>query len=236
MAFNKDFIICIIENLTNKQSTYTTSYKGKKSFSDVAEYVRAGKLLGKTMRGNASIDTDIGSIFRYKYLNNGIDSTDGYYEITIQHMGNVIISMQITNQTVGAAYDTKRRIAAMEKDIKDFEGKAEPVKQAPKIDWSAKELPEILDELDKKISEFSANACVTTFNEMLTVKEALDSKINALPLAERGKFSSAISNLTMYINTIKTQFANPMIDVKRFVGTYVPQMQSALAEIAALIA
>ena len=48
MAFDKDFIISIIETITKKQSTYTTSYEGKKKFSDVAEYVRAGKLLGKS--------------------------------------------------------------------------------------------------------------------------------------------------------------------------------------------
>ena len=35
MAFDKDFIISIIETFTKKQSTYTTSYKGKKKFSDI---------------------------------------------------------------------------------------------------------------------------------------------------------------------------------------------------------
>lgn len=236
MAFDKDFIISIIETITKKQSTYTTSYEGKKKFSDVAEYVRAGKLLGKSLRGNATVDTDMGSIFNYKYLFNGIDGSAGYYEVNIQHMGDVILSMKVKCHAEGAAYVTKKQIAKMEAELKNFEGKAEPVKQTPMVDWSAKELPEILDAFDKKISEFNSNACVATFKEMLPVKEALDAKINALPLAERGKFSSPVSNLNMYINTLKTQLANPMIDVKQFVGTYVPQMQSALAEIAALIA
>lgn len=236
MAFDKDFIISIIETFTKKQSTYTTSYKGKKKFSDVAEYVRSGKLLGKSLRGNATIDTDMGSIFHYKYLYNGTDTAAGYYEITIQHLDEAILSMEITCRAEGSAYSTKKQIAKMEADLKDVEIKTEPVVQAPKMDWSAKELPEILDALDKKISEFSANACAATFNEILPIKEALDTKINAIPLAERGKFSSPVSNLNMYINTLKTQLSNPMIDVKQFVGTYVPQMQSALAEIAALIA
>ena len=89
--------------------------------------------------------------------------------------------------------------------------------------------------MDAKIQNFAKNACVNTFNEILPVKEAIEAKINAMPLANRGAFASPLSNLNMYITTLKTQFSNPMIDVKQFVGTYVPQMQTAIAEMASLV-
>ena len=88
--------------------------------------------------------------------------------------------------------------------------------------------------IDAKVQNFSKNVNFATFNEIVPVKEAIEAKINEIPLAKRGAFSSPMSNLSMYITTLKTQFSNPMIDVKQFVGTYVPQMQAAIAELALL--
>ena len=106
----------------------------------------------------------------------------------------------------------------------------------PSIDYSSKNLSELLEILDNKVQEFGTNANKSTFAEIVPVKEAVDAIVNKIPLAQRGAYTSPLSNLGMYINTLKTQFANPMIDVSQFVGTYVPQMQSAIAELAAVAA
>ena len=234
MALNKDYIFYWIEALTGKRSTYTGSCQPKKKFSDVAKYVREFKLLGQSTGGQVSIDTDTGTIFNYKYLFNGKDDSSGYYEVTVYHFGELIKSMEIKYHNPGAAYMTKNAIAKMENALEDFEAKAEEVKSVPKVDYSGKELPALLEIMDRKIQDFAANTTLATFNEIVLVKDAIDAKINAISLAERGKFSAPMSSLNMYMNTLKTQLANPMIDVKQFVGTYVPQMQAAIAELAAI--
>lgn len=237
MAFDKDYIFYLIESVTGKMSTYTGSCKPKKKFSDVAKYVREGKLLGTSLIGRAVVDTDTGGVlFNYKYYYNGKSEEKGFYEVTIQHFGESIQSMEIKLKNCGAAHMTKQVIAKMEAALEDYKGKAEPIAEAPKVDYSGKEFPELLEIIDKKIQDFAANANVATFNEIIPVKNAIEAKVNAISLAERGAYSKPMSNLNMYINTLKTQLANPMIDVNQFVGTYVPQMQAAIAELMALVA
>lgn len=236
MKITKDYVFYVFEAFTKRRSTYTGSCQTNKKFSDVAQYIREFKFLGSSLLGQTNIDTDMNSIFHFKYLSNGKDTREDYYEIKITHYGEAIQSMQITVFGAGAAYKTKEAIAIMESKLKDFDGNDEVVEPAPAVDYSGNELPELLDIMDKKLQAFAANANTSTLDELVSVKDAIETKINAIPLAERGKFSSPMSQLNMFINTLKTQFANPMLDATQFVGTYVPQMQASLAEIAALVA
>lgn len=233
MAFNKETILYWVEIFTHKKSEYTGSCQPKKKFSDVAAYIRENKF-GKSIAGRVLVDKDLGTQFNYKYVFDGKDEENGYYNIRISHFGEAIRSMEISYKTQGAAYTVKQLIKKMEKELKDFDSGEQVVVEQPKVDYSGKEMPDLLEILDKKISEFGADANATTFNEILPVKEALDKKINAIPLAKRGGYSGPLSNLNMYISTLKTQLANPVVDVSQFAGTYVSQMQASVAQMASL--
>lgn len=235
MAFNKEFIMYLIESLSNKQSKYTTSFQTKKKFSDVASYIREFKFMGKSLAGRVVADSDNGRIFRFEYHFGANKSVAGYYEIMIAHYNEVISEFQVTQMNSGAAYMTKKSIQEMEAKLPDFEGTAEPVKEQPKVDYTTKTFSELLEIMDAKIQEFAANANSSTFAEIIPVKEAMDVLVNKIPLAQRGAYNTPMSNLNMYISALKTQLSNPMIDASQFVGTYVPQMQSALAQLAALV-
>lgn len=234
MAFNKDFFKYLMEELSGKATTYTTSCKPKKKFSDVANYVRESKFYGKSEAGQVSVDTDTGALFHYKYLFDRTRSSGRHYEVKVFHAGETILNMEVKLYDTGAAYYAKKSIAKMEAALKDFESN-EKQSQAPKIDYSSKEFYELLDIIDQKIQAFANNACISTFNEIVEVKIAIDMRINTIPLDQRGKYSKAMSDLNLYVSTLKTQLANPHIDVNQFVGTYVPQMQIAISELASLI-
>lgn len=232
MAVNKDFIYHVIEVILNKKSEYTTTYQPKKKFSELAEYVRDGKLLGHSLAGRATNDSDNGYVFTYDYLMNGKDSMGGSYSVVIRHMGEYIESCEVKSYTAGAAYIAKKAIQTMEETIKDCVVKAEPKKEEPKADYSGKSMDELVDMMDKKLQAFGADVSIKNLNSFVEVKEALEAKINALPLAERSPFSKPLGDINMFVNTIKTQLSNPMLDAKQFAGTYVMQMSAALADIA----
>ena len=135
--------------------------------------------------------------------------------------------------TEGVAYTFKQYTQKMEKEVKDFDSEEQAVGQ-PDGDCSDKEMLEILEILDKKISEFGSDANATTFDEVLSVKGILDKKINAIPLAKRGRYSEQLSTLNLYINALKIQLAIPGVGVGQFAGTYVPQMRASVAKMASL--
>ena len=234
MAVDKDFIFHIIETLTKKKSTYTASSNCKKKFSDVAAYVRENKLLGKSLAGRVVADMDSGAMFQYKY-SYGSRGDDGYYEVTIYHFGQAIQSMEVKLYESGAAYLVKKALATMDKELEDFAGKQENIEEAPKVDYSVNTMCELVDLLDKAISAFGSTPSVATFNDIATIKEALDKKISDIPLAERAPYSKPMSNISMFVDSIRTQLQIPGYDIKNSAATYVSQMQSALAEFAAVV-
>ncbi len=233
MAVDKDFIFHIIETLTKKKSTYTTSNNCKKKFSDVAAYVRENKLLGKSLAGRVVSDMDSGAMFQYKY-SYGSRGDDGYYEVTVYHFGQVIQSMEVKLYESGAAYLVKKALATMNKELEDFDGKQENIEESPKVDYSVNTMGELIDLLDKAISAFGATPSAATFKDISEIKEALDKKISDIPLAERAPYTKAMSNMNMFIESIRTQLNIPGYDIKNSAGTYVSQMQTSLAELAAL--
>ena len=82
MAFNKEAILYWIELITHKKSEYTGSCQPKKRFSDVAAYIRQNKF-GSYLLGRVLVDKDLGTQFNYKYVFNGKDEENGYYNITL---------------------------------------------------------------------------------------------------------------------------------------------------------
>ena len=199
----------------------------------MAAYVREGKLFGKSMMGRAKIDTDTFNTFNYKYEFNGKDDSAGYYTVTIFHYGEYIESMQTKCYTSGAAHVTREQLAKMDAALETVEMKPQKTEPKPKTDYSGKEISELVEIMDGKLQSFASKADSATFEEFVEVKEAIEAKINVLPLADRGAFSKPMSDINMIVTALRTQLSNPAIDVKQFLGTYVPQITGALAEIAA---
>lgn len=115
MAFNKEAILYWIELITNKKSEYTGSCQPKKRFSDVAAYIRENKF-GKSIAGRVLVNKDLGTQFNYKYVFDGKDEENGYYNIRISHFGEAIRSMEISYKTYGAAYTVKLYIKKWRKN------------------------------------------------------------------------------------------------------------------------
>ena len=72
-----------------------------------------------------------------------------------------------------------------------------------------------------------------SLNELDKIKEAMSDKISLKPLAQRGKFNKPLSDISMYIEALKTQMLLP--NPTQFVGTYLPKMEAGLGELAALL-
>ena len=110
MAFNKEFVFYVIEALTSKKSEYLGSFKPQNKFSDVANYIREFKLLGKSTAGRVAIDTDNGRNFNFEYHFGANKRQWGFYDVKIFHVGDVIVDMEVRYFNAGAAYMTKQAV------------------------------------------------------------------------------------------------------------------------------
>ena len=231
MAFDFDKIRMWYETWTGRQTTHATSFTTNKKFSDVANYVREGKFMKRPdVKGQVATDRDSLTAFTYEYL---YHNSTPYFKVRIEHSGEKIKRIDTTLRHSGAAWWTKEAIRKLENDLEDYDGTSQEASnptQVKKIDYSEKTLSDLLEIMDTMLQEFSANASATSFSNIISVKDAMDKKINAMSLAEKSKFSAPLSNLNMYINTIKTQMSIPGISVSQFTGTYIPQMQAAISE------
>lgn len=233
MAFNKDLFIWIIESfITHKKSEFTVSTKPKKKFSDVANYIRENKI-GKSLAGNTVTNTDSGFIFRYEYNFGGDRSS--YYDVEISHRGEIIDSLKLHFKGEGASYTAKDALKRLEKDVPDYEGELVVEPQAPKENYSEKTMAELVDIFDKKLQEFSREPSKASLTVLIDIKNAISDKVNEKPLAERAPFGTPIMNINMYLDALKMQFAAPGGNPTQYVGTYVPQISAALAQLAALL-
>ena len=230
MAFNKDFVMYIIESITKKPSEITISSDMKKKFSDVAKYARENKI-GKSLAGNTTINTDNGYVFTYEY-----DFGCGKgrsYSLTVNHRGENIISMDLNVKYEGAAYMAKDALKRMDQALPDFAGA--PVEEIKVVDYSSNTLKELVDIFDKKLQEFSKKPGNSSLAELDNLKSTMSDKVNEKPLAERAPFSKPLSNIGMYIDALKTQFKMSPENPTQFVSTYVPQISASLSELAALL-
>lgn len=230
----KDVMAMLIETFITKKITDTTlSYQPKKKFSDVVEYIRAGKM-GKSMVGRATRDTDTGYLFEYEYAGDGVRFSNGGYQVTINHIGEKIISLKVHSKTEGSSWDAKEKLNGIEKKLPDFDaGEVADVPVAPAEDYSEKTLAELVDVLDKKVKELGKNPGLATLNAVADVKNAISDKVDEKPIAERAPYSQSLTNLTMYIDALKMQMNSPLANPTQFVSTYIPQMNAAIADLAA---
>lgn len=238
MAFSKGFITYFIESLAGKNSSFKKSFQINKKFSDVAKMVRDLKLFGTSMAGKIMKDVDNGRAFAFNYDCAGGKATGAsFYDIVIVHRGEKIEYMEIDYFGAGANYCVHKAIEKIEKTLEDYVSEdtddTSVATEAPveKVDYSDKTLAELVDIMDRELQSFAKSADKASFEKVVAVKEAIEASINEKPLAERGAFSSAISNLNMYVSAIKTQFTIPGANVSTFLGTYIPQMQQSIIEI-----
>lgn len=229
MAF-KDTLIWIIESfITHNVSRYTVSCTPKKKFSDLVEYTRKNEF-GKSLAGNTRKDTDTGHYFTYEYNFGGDGSRR--YEVRIKHTGEIVHNLELEYRDEGAACVAKDAIARMEKKLPDYEGNV--AEEVPVVSYSANTLSELIALFDKNLNEFAKNPSASTFSPLLQLKASINDKINELPLAQRAPYGAPLSNIQMYLDALKMQI-NTGVGGTQFVGTYVPQIATSLAELAALV-
>ena len=89
--------------------------------------------------------------------------------------------------------------------------------------------------MDKKLQEFSKTPGNSLFAELENIKNTISDKINEMPIAERAPFGKPLANIGTYMDAIKMQFQMNALNPTQFVGTYVSQIRSSLAELAALL-
>jgi len=224
-------IIWVVESfITNKISRATVSYNGKKKFSDVVAYIKSGKF-GTDIGSRVLRETDNGTIFNYEY-----DFGKGCsFRVTICHRGEVIKSMEYERNCRGAIFTVKNHLNTMDEALEDFEGEAVDaveVIEVKKVDYSVNTLNELVDIFDKKLQELSKNPTVAVVSEIADIKNAMNDKINEKPVAERAPFKKPIGDMGMFIDALSMQVS---AGSTQFVGTYVPQIETALSELASLL-
>lgn len=231
----KDKFVGTIEKLSSKKcSEITLSISPNKKLSDVVAYIRKGKF-GKSMAGRVVRDTDTGYLFEYEYCNNGKNLSEGGYKFTINHIGEQIISIKLYYKNPGASWDAKSLLNKMEKKLPEVKGPKVAVEEIPQVNYAEKNLSDLVDEFDKKLQEFKKQATLSVLSELENIKNIMSDKVGEKPLKERGAFEKPLSNITIYIDALKMQMNSRMANPTQFVNMYVPQMSTALAEIAGLL-
>ena len=222
MAFKttlKDWISIFFEK-NNSESTLSITVN--KKFSDVKAYIEGGKF-GSSLVGKITRQTDNGFIYRYEY-----DLGQGkFYRVTVDHRGEQVTKVELYKRCPAALAISKGNLNDFEKKVADIpQGEVVPTEVKPEIDYSAKELNELVDLFDKNLNEFNKNSTIQTLNELDKIKSAISDKISLKALAQRGKFNKPLSEISMYLEALKTQMVLP--NPTQFVGTYVPKMEAAL--------
>lgn len=215
--------------LAKKITEATLSIDVNKKFSDVKTYIEGGKF-GSSLVGKMTRQTDNGLIYRYEY-----DMGQGKsYRATVNHRGERADRVELFYRAPGALPLVKNCLNNFEKKVEDIP-KDEVVIETivPEVDYSVKELSELIDLFDKKLASFKKNPGLQDLNKLDKIKEAISDKINLKPLAERGKFNKPLSEISMYLEALKPQMSLP--NPAQFVGIYAPKMEAALGELASLL-
>ena len=215
----------------SKEATESTlSIAVNKKFSDVKSYIEEGKF-GNSLVGKITRQTDNGFIYRYEYdLGQG-----NMYRVTVDHRGEKATKVELYKRCPSALAISKGNLNDFEKKVADIpEGEAVVEEIKPEIDYSVKQLDELVDLFDKKLNIFKKDSTLQNLNELDAIKEAISDKVNLKPLAERGKFNKPLGEISMYIEALKMQMTTP--NSTQFVGIYVPKMEAMLGELASLLA
>lgn len=226
----KEKIMWILESfVTKKISRAQVTYQGKKKFSDVVEYIKAGNF-GKDIMSKVLRETDNFGMYTYEY-----DFGKGRgFRVTIYHKGEVITSMNYERDSEGAIYTVKSHLNTMDDKLPDFEcdeAVVETVK-VEKVDYSGKSLKELVKIFDKKLQELSKAPSSQTLTEVIDVKNAMSDKVGDMPLEDRAKFKKPLNDMGMFFDALSMQVN---VGNTQFVNTYVPQIETALSELAAIV-
>ena len=161
----------------------------------------------------------------------------GVVEIVDRMMEANLDTVELYKYCPAALTLVKSNLNDFEKKVPDIPaGEVVIAEVVPPVDYSVKELNELVDIFDKKLTAFSKNAMASELGELIKIKDCMSDKINLKPLAERAPFTKAIGNLTTYLDALNMQMSSPLANTIQFVSVYVPQMQTAIAELAALLA
>ena len=233
MAFKltlKDYLgMFLSKNITESK----LSIAPNKKFSDIKTYVESGKF-GSSLAGRVSKQVDNGYVYVYEYIMN--NNTREFYRVTIQHFGEKVTMLEFHRRCAGATGWVKNSLNYFEKKVPNIPaGEKIDEKIQPMEDYSGKSLSELVNVFDKNLTAFSKNATVIKLDELIRIKEAIADKVNQKPIAERAPFNKAIANINTYLEALKMQMNSCIANPTQFVGTYLPQIQTALSELAALL-
>lgn len=211
----------------------TMSKEIKKDYGDLVEYMknRVMRTLGPQQ---VKEDVEMGNIHRYVKQAGG-----ELFECNIYHMGNYATKIEVHRQSTSPVYDIKNLFETIEKKVKDYVPKASDLQQQEEeeVDYSSFDMQKLVEQLDIKVNVFKKHPDKYTFAELEKVKNAISDKVGEMPVSQRGKFSEPLSKIDMYVGTLKTQLSDPRTAnlVGQFLGTYIPQIQSAISELAAAL-
>jgi hypothetical protein len=234
MAFKLTLKDWISFFLSKEPTEATLSISPNKKFSGVKGYIEQGKF-GKTIAGRITRQTDNGYIYYYEYYMH--DKSN--YRVTINHVGEKVNKIELYMRCPGALPYVKNALNQLEKNVPDIpagESVDTTVEVAPIEDYSDKELNELVDIFDKKLNSFKKNTALKELEALDRVKNAISEKVNLKPLAERAPFNKAIGNMSTYIDALKMQMSSPLANHMQFANVYIPQIETALSELAALLA
>ena len=229
MAFKttlKDWISIFFAKETTES---TLSIAVNKKFSDVKAYIEGGKF-GSSLVGKITRQTDNGFIYRYEYdLGQGKS-----YRVTVDHRGERATKVELYKRCPAALALSKDSLNAFEKKVADIPAEEVVVEEVkPEVDYSAKELNELVGLFDENLKTFKKNSTAQNLNELDKIKDAISDKISIKPLAQRGSFNKPLSEISMYIEALKTQMNGP--NPTQFVGIYIPKIEAMLGELAGLL-
>lgn len=123
----------------------------------------------------------------------------------------------------------------MAKEINGFKNGQTTSAGETGIDYLGKTVRELLAVLDEKISVLGEGDVAVAFDEIVSIKSAIEDKINKAALPERASLNGPMAYLDLYINAISLQLGMAFVDVRQFLGFYIPQMRAAVSQMAAIV-
>ena len=230
----KDHLLGIIACF-GKPKRATLSCEIKKDYNDLIQYLRNIDPFKRTSSNIDGMDVNSGNIHTLQYKGSQYS-----YRISVHHVGNCATKLEMQVFCQAPNYTIKGYFESIEKKVKDYipakGGTAESTRNTA-ADYTSFDMKALVEELDKKITALNNTPGKNALEELKAVKNAIDGKVNELPVAERAKYTKPLSDIGMYIGTLDTQLSNPVTAASagRFIGTYVSQMQTSASQLAAAL-
>ena len=240
-------LIRFIKGLQEITDTYEESIKCTKDLQQVLDFVRkycakGEKCTGRIYHGNFQVlkDLDRGTwheiqkaVVTTKVVNPAIQNYLEEYTFRIQYYRNVVHQIDVRAKT----YCAKEAMKDFKKDFSQIpDVKAEAVEEVKvekiEVDFSSMTILEVLDMFDKEVKKFGDTADSGTFENVKHIRAELDKKLEELPIAQKAKYMQGCSKVDVFLSTLTTQFANPVMrmQIKSVAANYVAQMRAEIAQ------